>query len=120
MGRVVRMLQGRHLTVSPARYQALQLAVRSPSPPSRSSCAEGFGSPGSTTGVCTKEEGYATIAKAINRVHGDVPEVICVIENMVSWAIFSKHDLHLPHHCVSSLSLLRFSHLTHPGLCYVS
>ncbi|ORY31935.1 xylose isomerase-like protein [Naematelia encephala] len=40
--------------------------------------------PGSTVGMCTKEESYASIAKAINRVHGEVPEVICVIENMAN------------------------------------
>jgi AP endonuclease-1 len=41
-------------------------------------------SPGSTVGACTKEESFATIAKAINQVHTEVPEVVCVIENMVS------------------------------------
>lgn len=41
-------------------------------------------SPGSTVGACTKEESFALIAKAINQVHKDVPEVITVIENMVS------------------------------------
>lgn len=41
-------------------------------------------SPGSTVGACTKEESFALVAKAINKVHKDVPEVITVIENMVS------------------------------------
>nr|XP_031859317.1 uncharacterized protein CI109_005346 [Kwoniella shandongensis]KAA5526389.1 hypothetical protein CI109_005346 [Kwoniella shandongensis] len=40
--------------------------------------------PGSTVGACTKEESFALIAKAINQVHIDVPEVICVIENMAN------------------------------------
>ncbi|WVQ94566.1 hypothetical protein IAU59_001646 [Kwoniella sp. CBS 9459] len=40
--------------------------------------------PGSTVGACTKEESFASIAKAINMVHKDVPEVICVIENMAN------------------------------------
>ncbi|KAL1412874.1 DNA-(apurinic or apyrimidinic site) lyase [Vanrija albida] len=37
-----------------------------------------------TVGQCTKEESYALVAKAINRVHKDVPEVITVIENMAN------------------------------------
>ncbi len=41
-------------------------------------------SPGSTVGACTKEESLALIAKAINRVHKEVPEVITVIENMAN------------------------------------
>lgn len=41
-------------------------------------------SPGSTVGACTKEESFATVAKAINQVHKDVPEVITVIENMAN------------------------------------
>ncbi|WWD08750.1 hypothetical protein V865_006863 [Kwoniella europaea PYCC6329] len=40
--------------------------------------------PGSTVGACTKEESFALIAKAINRVHKEVPEVITVIENMAN------------------------------------
>ncbi|ODN77018.1 hypothetical protein L202_05564 [Cryptococcus amylolentus CBS 6039] len=40
--------------------------------------------PGSTVGACTKEESFASIAKAINQVHKDVPEVITVIENMAN------------------------------------
>ncbi|OWZ26215.1 AP endonuclease 1 [Cryptococcus neoformans A2-102-5] len=40
--------------------------------------------PGSTVGACTKEESFALIAKAINQVHKDVPEVITVIENMAN------------------------------------
>jgi endonuclease IV len=40
-------------------------------------------SPGSTVGACTKEESFASIAKAINQAHKEVPEVITVIENMV-------------------------------------
>ncbi|WVF67057.1 hypothetical protein IAT40_001801 [Kwoniella sp. CBS 6097] len=40
--------------------------------------------PGSTVGACTKEESFASIAKAINMVHKEVPEVICVIENMAN------------------------------------
>ncbi|OCF43410.1 AP endonuclease 1 [Kwoniella heveanensis CBS 569] len=40
--------------------------------------------PGSTVGACTKEESFTSIAKAINMVHKEVPEVICVIENMAS------------------------------------
>ncbi|CAD6568544.1 MAG: hypothetical protein TREMPRED_004634 [Tremellales sp. Tagirdzhanova-0007] len=40
--------------------------------------------PGSTTGACSKEESYASVARAINRVHQDVPEVVCVIENMAN------------------------------------
>ncbi|WVN87216.1 uncharacterized protein L203_102393 [Cryptococcus depauperatus CBS 7841] len=40
--------------------------------------------PGSTVGACTKEESFALIAKAINQVHQDVPEVITVIENMAN------------------------------------
>lgn len=43
-------------------------------------------SPGSTVGACTKEASFALVAKAINKVHEDVPEVITVIENMVSRA----------------------------------
>ncbi len=39
--------------------------------------------PGSTVGACSREESYALLAKAINRVHTEVPDVICVIENMV-------------------------------------
>lgn len=41
-------------------------------------------SPGSTVGACTKEESLALIAKAINKVHKEVPEVITVIENMAN------------------------------------
>jgi len=41
-------------------------------------------SPGSTVGACTKEESFASIAKAINQAHKEVPEVITVIENMVN------------------------------------
>ncbi|WWC68894.1 uncharacterized protein I206_102830 [Kwoniella pini CBS 10737] len=40
--------------------------------------------PGSTVGACTKEESFASIAKAINRVHKEVPEVVTVIENMAN------------------------------------
>ncbi|WWC87604.1 uncharacterized protein L201_002494 [Kwoniella dendrophila CBS 6074] len=40
--------------------------------------------PGSTVGACTKEESFALIAKAINRVHKEVPEVVTVIENMAN------------------------------------
>ncbi|WVR04124.1 hypothetical protein IAU60_001123 [Kwoniella sp. DSM 27419] len=40
--------------------------------------------PGSTVGACTKEESFASIAKAINQVHKDVPEVVTVIENMAN------------------------------------
>ncbi|WVQ83456.1 hypothetical protein IAT38_005597 [Cryptococcus sp. DSM 104549] len=40
--------------------------------------------PGSTVGACTKEESFALIAKAINKVHEEVPEVITVIENMAN------------------------------------
>ncbi|KAK8861252.1 hypothetical protein IAR55_002071 [Kwoniella newhampshirensis] len=40
--------------------------------------------PGSTVGACTKEESFVSIAKAINQVHTEVPEVICVIENMAN------------------------------------
>jgi endonuclease IV len=40
-------------------------------------------SPGSTVGACTKEDSFASIAKAINQAHKEVPEVITVIENMV-------------------------------------
>ena len=43
-------------------------------------------SPGSTVGACSKEESFASIAKAINQAHREVPEVITVIENMVSLA----------------------------------
>lgn len=49
-------------------------------------------SPGSTVGACTKEESYGTIAKAINKVHKDVPEVVCVIENMVSHSSTLLHN----------------------------
>ncbi len=42
--------------------------------------------PGSTVGACTKDESFALVAKAINRVHKEVPEVITVIENMVGRA----------------------------------
>jgi AP endonuclease-1 len=41
-------------------------------------------SPGSTVGACSKEESLALVAKAINRAHAEVPEVVCVVENMVS------------------------------------
>ncbi|WRT65362.1 uncharacterized protein IL334_002305 [Kwoniella shivajii] len=40
--------------------------------------------PGSTVGACTKQESFASIAKAINRVHKEVPEVVTVIENMAN------------------------------------
>ncbi|TXT05647.1 uncharacterized protein COLE_06967 [Cutaneotrichosporon oleaginosum] len=40
--------------------------------------------PGSTVGACSKEESFALVAKAINRVHKEVPEVITVIENMAN------------------------------------
>lgn len=50
-------------------------------------------SPGSTVGACTKEESFALIAKAINQVHKDVPEVITVIENMVSPLLLLKITL---------------------------
>ncbi|WWC59885.1 uncharacterized protein I303_102447 [Kwoniella dejecticola CBS 10117] len=40
--------------------------------------------PGSTVGACTKEESFASIAKAINKVHKEVPEVVTVIENMAN------------------------------------
>ncbi|WVW79866.1 hypothetical protein I302_101836 [Kwoniella bestiolae CBS 10118] len=40
--------------------------------------------PGSTVGACTKEESFASIAKAINMVHKEVPEVVTVIENMAN------------------------------------
>lgn len=40
--------------------------------------------PGSTVGACTKEESFALVAKAINQVHKDVPEVVTVIENMAN------------------------------------
>ncbi|BEJ12568.1 hypothetical protein CspHIS471_0210280 [Cutaneotrichosporon sp. HIS471] len=40
--------------------------------------------PGSTVGACTKDESFALVAKAINRVHKEVPEVITVIENMAN------------------------------------
>lgn len=42
------------------------------------------GSPGSTVGACEKEVSFGLIAKAINRVHKEVPEVITVIENMAN------------------------------------
>jgi endonuclease IV len=48
------------------------------------SCAKLTESPGSTVGACTKEESFASIAKAINQAHKEVPEVITVIENMVN------------------------------------
>ncbi|KAH8547746.1 xylose isomerase-like protein [Umbelopsis sp. PMI_123] len=38
--------------------------------------------PGSTTGDCVVDEGCTSIAKAINKVHKEVPEVICVMEIM--------------------------------------
>ncbi|KAG2171410.1 hypothetical protein INT43_009071 [Umbelopsis isabellina] len=38
--------------------------------------------PGSTTGQSSVEEGCLSIAQAINQVHKDVPNVICVIEIM--------------------------------------
>lgn len=41
-------------------------------------------SPGSTVGACSKEESLALVAKAINKAHAEVPEVVCVVENMVS------------------------------------
>ncbi|EIW67850.1 hypothetical protein TREMEDRAFT_33014 [Tremella mesenterica DSM 1558] len=40
--------------------------------------------PGSTVGACSKEESFGLIAKAINLVHEEVPEVITVIENMAN------------------------------------
>lgn len=40
--------------------------------------------PGSTVGACSKEESFELVAKAINQVHKDVPEVITVIENMAN------------------------------------
>lgn len=40
--------------------------------------------PGSTVGACSKEESFALVAKAINQVHKDVPEVVTVIENMAN------------------------------------
>lgn len=67
--------------MSSARDQALQLAVGCALRPM--CCSLIPNSPGSTTGACTREESFAAIAKAINRVHEEVPEVICVIENMV-------------------------------------
>jgi hypothetical protein len=48
-------------------------------------------SPGSTVGACTREESYASIAKAINMSHKHVPEVICVIENMVRQSFATRH-----------------------------
>ncbi|GAB5593180.1 DNA-(apurinic or apyrimidinic site) lyase [Umbelopsis nana] len=38
--------------------------------------------PGSTRGSCSIEDGCASIAMAINRVHKQVPSVVCVIEIM--------------------------------------
>jgi AP endonuclease-1 len=38
--------------------------------------------PGSTTGQCSVAEGCSSIAKAINKVHKDVPNVVCVVEIM--------------------------------------
>lgn len=38
--------------------------------------------PGSTTGACSIDDGCASIAKAINKVHLQVPEVVCVVEIM--------------------------------------
>ncbi|KAJ2957541.1 hypothetical protein NQZ79_g6772 [Umbelopsis isabellina] len=38
--------------------------------------------PGSTTGQCSVEDGCSSIAKAINQVHKDVSNVVCVIEIM--------------------------------------
>lgn len=40
--------------------------------------------PGSTVGACSKEESFALVAKAINQVHKDVPDVVTVIENMAN------------------------------------
>lgn len=54
-------------------------------------------SPGSTVGACTKEESFASIAKAINQAHREVPEVITVIENMVSLAFkFNYREMGQP------------------------
>ncbi|KAI9282932.1 xylose isomerase-like protein [Umbelopsis sp. AD052] len=38
--------------------------------------------PGSTTGNCSVEEGCTSIARSINKVHNEVPEVVCVLEIM--------------------------------------
>ncbi|RSH90599.1 hypothetical protein EHS25_001204 [Saitozyma podzolica] len=40
--------------------------------------------PGSTVGACSKEESLALVAKAINKAHAEVPEVVCVVENMAN------------------------------------
>jgi len=50
-----------------------------------------YHSPGSTVGACTKEESFASIAKAINQAHKEVPEVITVIENMVRALFVVSH-----------------------------
>jgi AP endonuclease-1 len=38
--------------------------------------------PGSTTGNCSVDEGCSSIARSINKVHKEVPEVVCVLEIM--------------------------------------
>lgn len=38
--------------------------------------------PGSTTGNCSADEGCSSIARSINKVHEEVPEVVCVLEIM--------------------------------------
>lgn len=73
--------------MSSAGNQDVQLAVRTGgTKPSRGRNPDIVFSPGSTVGACTREESYASIAKAINMVHKEVPEVITVIENMVSYS----------------------------------
>lgn len=77
--------------MSPAGNQDVQLAVGTgKTKPSSGHVPDSVFSPGSTVGACTREESYASIAKAINMVHKEVPEVITVIENMV---IYSAADL---------------------------